>query len=60
MLKGYKGGRGGNGDSTTVDYLFKHYAIYIRQREYHKDMCKMEGGLLFRGPSCIMQYVKFN
>ena len=30
------------------------YAIYKRQREYHKVTCKTEGGLLFRDPPCII------
>ena len=44
-----------HGDSTTVDWLFKHSTQYTYecQREYHKDMCKMGGGLLFRGPPSV-------
>ena len=42
-----------HGDSTTVEWLFKHSKQYTyqRQREYHRDTCKTEGGLLLCGPT---------
>ena len=38
-----------HGDSTTVDWLFRHTTQYTywRQREYHTDTCKTEAGYFF-------------
>jgi len=56
MEKG--GGWGGQHNCwLTVQTL---YVIHIQvqpQREYHKDTCKTEGGLLFRSSFCVYVYI---